>query len=174
MKFSIDKSIEILDGTPKALQAMLLNISDDWTLNNEGGDSWSAYDVVGHLLYCEKADWILRAEIILSDKPNVKWEPFDRYAHFEESKGKSLKQLLIEFKKLRRRNVNRLKLKKLGDLDLQKIGLHPAFGEVTLSQLLSAWVVHDLNHIAQISRVMANQYKNEVGPWVNYLRILKK
>jgi hypothetical protein len=174
MKVSIDKSIEILSGTPKVLRVMLLNISDNWTSNNEGGDSWSAYDVVGHLLHCEKADWVLRAEIILSDNPNVKWEPFDRYAHFEESKGKKLKQLLVDFENYRMRNIDRLKSKKLGNSDLQKIGLHPNFGEVTLSQLLSTWVVHDLGHISQISRVMAKQYIDEVGPWKEYLGILKQ
>ena len=151
-----------------------MNISDEWTLNNEGGDSWNVYEIVSHLLYCEKADWISRAEIILSDNLKVEWEPFDRSGHIEESKGKSLKYLLTEFKEYRTKNVSRLNSKNLSNSELQKIGQHPSFGEVTLSQLLSTWVVHDLNHISQISRVLAKQLKNEVGPWVEYLSILKK
>ena len=173
MKFSINQAIDILERTPKVIRSLLLNISDDWSSNNEGGETWSPYDVVGHLIYCEKADWILRAEIILSDNANKEWEPFDRFAHFEESKGKSLTQLIEEFEQRRNENLLRLKSKGLNEQDLQKTGIHPAFGMVTLSQLLSTWVVHDLNHIAQISRVMAKQYKEEVGPWVAYLKILQ-
>lgn len=173
MNFSIKKTIEVLNSTPFTLKALLLNISDDWTSNNQGGETWSAYDVIGHLIHCEKADWIIRAEIILSDKSNVEWEPFDRSAHFQESQGKTLKQLLNEFENLRKENVIRLKLKNLNLMDLKKTGMHPTFGQVTLSQLLSTWVVHDLNHIAQISRVMAYQYKTEVGPWNEYLKILQ-
>ncbi|HEX5168048.1 MAG TPA: DinB family protein, partial [Cyclobacteriaceae bacterium] len=149
------------------------NISSDWTAPNEGGQSWSAYDIVGHLIHGEKTDWIPRTEIILSDKQEKAFEPFDRFAQFEASKGKSLNQLLDEFRMLRKKNVEYLRSKNITKMDLEKKGIHPAFGEVTLSQLLSTWVVHDLNHISQVSRVMAKQYKEEVGPWIEYLRILQ-
>ena len=171
MNFSLSKSIEILERTPDVLNAMLYNISNDWTSNNEGGESWSVYDIVGHLIHGEKTDWIPRMEIILSDKPEKKFDLFDRFAQFEESKVKSLPQLLDEFKQLRTKNIAQLLSKKITPENLEEKGVHPAFGEITLAQLLSTWTVHDLNHIAQISRVMAKQYKPEVGPWVEYLKI---
>ncbi|MEI9912078.1 MAG: DinB family protein [Bacteroidota bacterium] len=167
------KSIEILERTPGVLTALLQNISDDWTSRNEGGETWSVYDIIGHLIHGERTDWIPRADIILSKKPNRNFEPFDRLAQLEESKGKSLTQLLDEFGLLRKKNIEYLRSKKLTGKNLEEKGIHPAFGEVTLSQLLSTWVVHDLNHIAQISRVMAKQYKAEVGPWIEYLKILQ-
>lgn len=173
MKFALSKSIEILERTPDVLITMLDNLSPDWTLINEGEQTWNVFDIVGHLIQGEKTDWIPRMEIILSDKPDNTFVPFDRFAQFEESKGKSLAQLLVEFKKLRNQNIAHLRSKNLRDEDGNEKGIHPAFGEVTLSQLLSAWTVHDLNHIAQISRVMGKQYKAEVGPWVAYLGILK-
>lgn len=173
MNFSISKSIEILERTPDVLVAMLRNISSDWTSNNEGEETWSVYDIVGHLIHGEKTDWIPRIKIILSDTPSKTFEPFDRFAQFEESKGKTLIQLLDNFKNLRQKNIGQLRLKRLTDGDFEKTAIHPTFGEITLSQLLSTWTVHDLNHIAQISRVMAKQYKTEVGPWVEYLRILQ-
>ncbi len=173
MNFSLSKSIEILERTPDVLITMLQNISPDWTSNNEGGETWSAYDIIGHLIHGEKTDWIPKMEIILSDKQDKKFELFDRFEQFEESKGKSLTQLLDEFKSLRQKNIEFLRSKKLTDKDLEEIGIHPAFGEITLSQLLSTWTVHDLNHIAQISRVMAKLFKPDVGPWLEYLRILQ-
>src|SRR5437868_278401 len=149
MNFSLDKSIEILERTPELLNVMLDGISEEWTHNNEGGETWSAYDVIGHLIHGEKTDWMPRAELILSDNSNKNFIPFNRFAQFEESKGKSLKQLLDEFKLLREENVAKLLSKKITAEDLQKKGIHPAFGEVTLSQLLAACVVHDLDYIAQ-------------------------
>ena len=174
MNFTLEKSIEILERTPNVLAAMLQNISAEWTLNNEGGQTWTVYDIIGHLIHGEKTDWIPRAAIILSEKPDKTFEPFDRLAQFEASKGKSLTELLDEFKILRKNNIEYLRSIKLTGKDLEAKGFHPAFGEVTLSQLLSTWVVHDLNHIAQISRVMAKQYKAAVGPWIEYLSILQK
>ena len=165
--------MEILERTPDVLNTMLQNISAEWTSNNEGGQTWSVYDIIGHLIHGERTDWIPRAEIILSEKHDKKFEAFNRLAQFEESKEKSLTQLLEEFKTLREKNIEYLRSKKLTDKNLEEKGIHPTFGEVTLSQLLSTWVVHDLNHIAQISRVMAKQYKAEVGPWIEYLRILQ-
>lgn len=173
MNFTLDKSIEILERTPGVLTAMLQNISAEWTSGNEGGQTWSVYDIIGHLIHGEKTDWIPRADIILSEKPDKNFEPFDRLAQFEKSKEKSLTQLLDEFSIVRKKNIEYLRSKKLTDKNLEEKGIHPAFGEVTLSQLLATWVVHDLNHIAQVSRVMAKQYKADVGPWIEYLRILQ-
>lgn len=173
MRFTIEKSIEILERTPSVLNALLQNISDFWTANNEGADTWSPYDIVGHLIEGEKNDWIQRMEIILSDNPDKNFKSFNRLAQFEESKGKSLRQLLMEFEQLRKVNIEYLKTKNISAKNLEQMGKHPAFGEVKLSRLLASWVVHDLNHISQITRVMAKQYKDEVGPWIEYLRILK-
>jgi len=176
MKFSIEKSIEILERTPTVLKELLNGVSDDWSMQNEGmkGDeqTWSAYDVMGHLIHGESTDWMQRMEIILSEGENKNFESFDRFAQFEESKGKSLKDLLGEFMIWRIRNLEILKSKNLTEKDLDKKGIHPKFGEVTLRQLLATWTVHDLNHLAQISRIMAYQYKDDVGPWKEYLRIL--
>ncbi len=173
MNFSLSKSIEILERTPDVLIVMLQNVSADWTANNEGAETWSVFHVVGHLIHGEKTDWITRTEIVLSDKANKTFEPFDRFAQFEESKGKSLNELLAEFKSIRQTNIEYLKLKELSEQDMEQTGFHQKFGEVSLSQLLSTWTVHDLNHIAQISRIMAKQYKSAVGPWIEYLRILQ-
>lgn len=171
--FSIEKSIAILERTPSALGTLLNNLSTDWTSYNEGEDTWSAYDIIGHLIHGEKTDWMIRVNIILADNPNKQFELFDRFAQFNNSKGKSLTQLLDEFTVLRNQNIEELRLKKLTSNELKAIGIHPAFGEITLSQLLATWVVHDLNHIAQISRVMAKHYQDEVGPWTAYLKILQ-
>jgi len=172
MKFEVNKSLEILERTPAILETMLSELSEEWIRNNEGPDTWSPYDIIGHLVHGEKTDWVPRMESILSKEKDKTFEPFDRFAQFEDSKGKTCRQLLNEFNKLRKQNTERLRSKNLSQDDLRKKGIHPSLGEVTLSQLLSAWVVHDLNHIAQVSRVMAKQYKTEVGPWQEYLRIL--
>lgn len=174
MKFDLHKSVEILERTPIVIEDMLTDISDEWVINNEGPDTWSAYDIVGHLIHGEKTDWIPRIEIILSGKADKRFIPFDRFAQFTESKGKSLETLTAEFKTLRKNNIIKLRLKKIDPADLFKTGIHPEFGEVTLQQLLSTWVVHDLSHIAQIARVMSKQYKAEVGPWIEYLPILNR
>lgn len=173
MNFSVIKSTEILERTPDVLDAMLQGLSSEWTTKNEGKRTWSAYDIVGHLIHGEKTDWVPRMEIILSMKSNKTFEPFNRTAQFKESKGKSLTQLLRAFKRLRKENLRRLRSKQLTKKELAQKGIHPGFGEITLSQLLATWAVHDLNHIAQISRVMAKQYKVEVGPWIEFLGILR-
>jgi hypothetical protein len=172
LKFNLKLSIEILERTPDVLHLLLQDLSEDWTKHNEGPDTWSPYDVIGHLIHGEKTDWIPRMEIILSEDKSKEFIPFDRFAQFENSKRKSLQELLDEFKMLRIENVQKLKSKNISEVDLNKTGIHPAFGEVTLKQLLATWVVHDLNHIVQISRVMAKQYKEEVGPWIEYLKVL--
>lgn len=174
MEFNLNKSIEILSRTPLVIETLLNDLSEDWVKNNEGPETWSPYDIVGHLIHGEKTDWLIRAEIILSDKSDKTFAPFDRFAQFENSKGKSLKQLLDEFKQLRKENIALLLKKNITAPDYGKKGIHPAFGEVTLEQLLATWTVHDLGHIAQITRVMSKQYKAAVGPWKEYLPVLEK
>lgn len=162
----------ILERTPAVLRNILQDLASGWVLSNEGDNSWSPFDVMGHLIHGEKTDWMVRTELILSGDSISSFEPFDRFAQFENSKGKQLEELLSEFEQLRAENLKLLRSKQLSIKDLQQKGEHPELGQVTLSQLLAAWVVHDLGHIAQISRVMAKQYKNEVGPWPKYLTIL--
>ena len=174
MDFHLNRSIQILERTPQILTTMLAELDDAWVYNNEGGETWSPFDVIGHLIHGEKTDWIVRTEIILSDAPNKNFAAFNRFAQFEQSNGKTLSALLEEFDALRKQNITVLKTKDIQPEDLKKTGIHPAFGAVTLEQLLSTWVVHDLGHIAQISRVMAKQYKAQVGPWAQYLPILER
>ncbi|MBP0905061.1 DinB family protein [Mariniflexile gromovii] len=173
MNFNLNKSIEILERTPVTLHHLLYNISNEWTLKNEGYETWSVFDVIGHLIHGEKTDWIPRVKTILSNKPDKSFPLYDRNAQFIESKNKTIKQLLDEFVQLRKQNISYLISKKISETDLNSKGIHTVFGEVTLAQLIATWMVHDLNHIAQISRIMANQYKKEVGPWIEYLTILK-
>lgn len=174
MEFDLNKAISILERTPSILRVFLKDLSTEWTHQNEGDNTWSPYDIVGHLIQGEKTDWIVRSEIILADNPNKDFEPFDRFAQFKNSKGKSLKKLLDEFEQLRVENLKKLRAMNLSDKKLALKGNHPEFGLITLRQLLTTWVAHDLGHISQISRVMAKQYKSEVGPWIEYLSILKK
>jgi hypothetical protein len=174
MKFDLAKSIEILERTPLIIESMLKGISDEWTNKNEGRGTWSVYDIVGHLVHGEKTDWIVRTEIILSDNADKKFIPFNRFAQSRVTKGKSLQMLISDFKTLRKKNLSKLRLMKINTAELTKQGIHPDFGRVTLKQLLSTWVVHDLNHIAQIARVISKQYKKEVGPWSEYLPILNR
>jgi len=174
MEYNYQKALEILEQTPKTLQSLLSNLSLDWTSCNEGGKTWSAFDIVGHLIHCENTDWIPRLKIILSDTEDKTFKPFDRFAQFENSKGKTLKYLLQEFQQLRVENTEYLKSLHLSDKELSLKGNHPELGEVSAKELLATWVTHDLGHIAQISRVMAKQYKDEVGPWVKYISILNK
>jgi hypothetical protein len=172
MKFEINQTIAVLEKTPAVLSQLLTGLTPLWTHQNEGGDSWSPYDVVGHLVHGEKTDWMPRLEIILKNDPSQTFEPYDRFAQFEMSKDKSIKQLLDEFNTLRLDNLKTLRSKNISEEDLQKTAVHPELGTITLENLLSAWMVHDMGHIAQISRVMAKQYKDEVGPWPKYLTIL--
>lgn len=171
--FQIDNAIEVLQQTPHTLQTLLHGLSEDWILANEGANTWSPYDIIGHLIHGEKTDWMVRLQIIL-EATNKNFAPFDRFAQFENSKGKSLQELLFEFKILREKNLEKLSNLKLSAVDLQREGIHPEFGKVTAQQLLATWVTHDLGHIAQIARVLAKQYKNEVGPWTAYISILNQ
>lgn len=172
MTYLFTEALEVLAQTPKTLKSLLGQLSDPWLYNNEGENTWSPYDIVGHLIHGEKTDWIPRAKIILSHSENKTFVPFDRFAQFENSKGKTISQLLDEFETLRANNLNTLKQLNLTTKQLDLKGIHPELGEVTLSHLLATWVTHDLAHLAQISRVMAKQYKNEVGPWSAYIPIL--
>lgn len=173
MNFDLNKSIEILERTPTVLENMLSGLHDDWLVTNEGSDTWSPYDVIGHLIHGEKTDWIPRMKIILSESDDKNFIPFDRFAQFTESKDKTMAQQLAEFKQLRTKNLEYLRSLHIDEAAFDKKGIHPAFGEVSLRQLLATWTVHDLNHIVQISRVMAKQYKEAVGPWVEYLKVVQ-
>ncbi len=173
MTFSINKSIEILSRTPLVLESLLSGLSEEWLKNNEGENTWSPYDIVGHLIHGEKTDWMVRAKVILSDAEDKTFEPFDRFAQMEADQEQSIDALLQTFKTLRAKNIEDLTALQISDAQLSATGIHPALGEANLRELLSTWVVHDLGHIAQISRVMAKQYQSEVGPWKAYLGILK-
>ena len=172
MEFDLHKSYEILERTPIVLKTLLKDINDDWIMGNEGPETFSPFDVVGHLIHGEKTDWPDRIKMILENGTSKEFVPYDRFAMFEESKGKSIAQLLYEFEVQRKKNMQWYRGLNLTESDLVKKGRHPKFGEVTLRQLLSTWVIHDLTHIAQITRTMAKQYKEEMGPWVEFFRIM--
>jgi uncharacterized damage-inducible protein DinB len=174
MKFSVKEAETILGRTPDILQAWLPGLPDEWVMSNEGGETWSAFDIVGHLIHGERTDWIPRAQHILSHGQERAFEPFDRFAQSELNQGKQLDELLEEFAHLRRTNLQQLNKLNLTADHLARRGKHPEFGTVTLAQLLATWVVHDLNHLAQIARALAKQYDTEVGPWRKYLPILGK
>jgi hypothetical protein len=173
MQFDLDQALAVLSRTPAALKALLLDLPREWTRNNEGSETWSPYDVVGHLIHGEQVDWIPRARIILEHGEARPFDPFDRWAQFTESQGKTLAELLDEFAALREQNLNALGELKIGAAELEKTGQHPALGRVTLKELLATWVAHDLDHLGQIARTMAKQYASEVGPWSAYLSILR-
>ncbi len=174
MEFNLDTSVEILRRTPATLDALLRPLSGAWIYPNEGGDSWSPYDIVGHLIQAEEYNWVPRAKVILADGEAHPFEPFDRFAMFEHFRGTSLPELLDRFQHLRGESLVELERMHLTPEMLSKPGTHPDLGRVTLGQLLSTWVVHDLGHTAQIARVMAKQYRDAVGPWQAYLPILNK
>ncbi|MEQ9165701.1 MAG: DinB family protein [Fulvivirga sp.] len=173
MQYNQSQAIHILERTPAVLKTFLYGLSIEWTSSNEGPDTWSPFDIIGHLIHGEQEDWLKRTNLILSDNEDKTFEPFDRFAQFELSKGKTINELLDEFEALRIENLRQLKELNLSEEQLQLKGRHPALGDVTLKELFSCWVVHDLGHISQISRVMAKQYKAEVGPWIEFLGILK-
>ena len=172
MKYSLERSYEILDRTPAVLQALLAGLSDDWIMPNEGPETFSPYDVVGHLIHGEKTDWTARAKMILEFGNTKTFERWDRTAMYEASKGKTMQQFLDEFAILRKENMNWFRSLNLTEADMDRKGMHPVLGEVTLRNLLATWVAHDLTHLAQIARVMAKQYKEEMGPWPEFFRIL--
>jgi DinB superfamily len=174
MAFDLDDAIAVLERTPGTFRALLAGLPVVWTSANEGPETFSAFDNVGHLIHGERADWIPRARLILAQGTNRRFEPYDRFAQQHESAGKTLAQLLDEFDALRAANVTTLRGWRLTDTELDLQGEHPAFGPVTLRQLLATWVAHDLGHLAQTSRVMAKRYRETVGPWRAYLPVLDR
>jgi hypothetical protein len=172
MEFQLSRALEILERTPGTFRALLGGLPEDWTAPNEGPDTFSAFDNLGHLIHGERTDWIPRARMILAQGTNRRFEPFDRFAQYRESRGKSVAALLDEFARLRAANLDTLRAWQVGERELALEGEHPALGPVTLRQLLATWVAHDLGHVAQTARVLARQYRGAVGPWREYLPVL--
>ena len=170
--FTMDEGVAILSRTPATLDALLRGLPDGWIAAHEGGETWSPFDVVGHLIHGERTDWIARAQIILDHGEARAFDKFDRFAQFAASEGRTLASLLDEFAALRRESLRALAALRLTEADLDRRGRHPELGVVTLRQLLATWVAHDLDHVAQIARVLARQYSDAVGPWRAYLRII--
>jgi len=171
-EFSLEEAIAVLTRTPATLDVLLRGLPNIWVSSDEGKDTWSAFDIMGHLIVGERTDWIPRLRIILENGEARPFDPFDRFAQLRESQGKSLEQLLDEFARLRRENLAALQALNLQDEDFTRRGRHPRLGVVTLAQLLATWAAHDLTHLHQLSRVMAYQYRNAVGPWSAYLGVL--
>ena len=173
MTHNLQDTISLLSRTPAALNALLRDLPDTWTLRNEGEKTWSAYEVVGHLNHGERTDWLPRVKRILEFGETKPFDPFDRWAQERESQGKSLPQLLDEFARLRADNLTALRALNLQPQDFERRGLHPTQGVVTMSDLLATWAAHDLTHLHQIARVMAHQYREAVGPWAPFLGVMK-
>lgn len=173
MQQNLQHTIALLARTPAALNALLRDLPESWTRQNEGENTMSPYDVIGHLIHGERTDWMPRARMILQFGETRAFEPFDRLGHVRESEGKSLAQLLDEFAHVRSENLGELRALNLQPQDLERRGRHPSLGVVTLSQLLATWAAHDLTHLHQLSRVMAHQYRESVGPWSQYLGVMQ-
>lgn len=172
MPHQLENTIALLTRTPATLDALLRDLPETWTLRNEGDKTWTAFDVVGHLIHAERADWIPRARMILQYGDAQPFAAFDRLGHEREIRGKSLGQLLDEFARVRSENLSELRALNLQPEHLDRPGRHPALGAVTLSQLLATWAAHDLTHLHQISRILAYQYREAVGPFSAYLGVL--
>ncbi len=172
MKFDLERSIEVLTATPAAVRALLSDLSDEWTASTGDRDNWEPYDIIGHYIYAEEADWIPRAKVILAQADDRTFPPFDRYGQFEKSEEESLSDRLDEFARIRAENIEILRSWELVDAELELKGVHPEFGEVSLRELIATWVVHDLTHIRQLATVIAKRYDEAVGPWKAYLSIL--
>jgi DinB family protein len=168
----MEEATAILARTPATLDALLRGLPDGWIRANEGGETWSPFDVIGHLIHGEQTDWLPRTRIILERGDARPFDKFDRFAQFRGSRGRPLSELLDEFAARRAENLRQLATLALTDADLDRPGLHPELGPVTMRQLLATWVAHDLDHLVQIARVLARQYSDEVGPWRAYLRII--
>jgi hypothetical protein len=173
MPFNLDTTTALLARTPATLNALLRDLPNAWTLRNEGENTWTAFDVVGHLNHGERTDWIPRVNRILESGETRPFDPFDRFAQIRESEGQTLAQLLDEFARLRAANLAQLRAFNLQPADFTRRGRHPALGVVTVSELLSTWAAHDLTHLHQISRIMAHQYRDAVGPWSKFLGVLQ-
>ncbi|MGR3762918.1 DinB family protein [Rossellomorea sp. NS-SX7] len=175
MNFELNQAIEILENTPKTLQSLLMGLSADWLECHEGEGTWNAIEVVEHLIEGEKQNWIPRLKMIFHEGESTVFPVFDRFSHLAEDEGMSLEDKLAEFAALRSGNVRELKelvVEQRHSLD--KTGMHPAFGKVSAQELISTWAVHDLTHLSQIVRVFSNRYKEDVGPWKEYLGILRR
>ena len=172
MDHNLDATIALLARTPSALNALLRDLPDKWTYSNEGDGTWSIFEVVGHVIHAEHTDWLPRIDMIVQYGEGRAFTPFDRGGHAEEIQGKSLAQLLDEFARVRTENLDKLRAKKFSPADLERRGRHPALGVVTLAQLLATWAAHDMTHLHQISRIMAHQYREAVGPWERYLGVM--
>jgi len=173
MQHNLDHTISLLTRTPAVLNALLRDLPETWTLRNEGETSWTAFDVVGHLIHADRTDWIPRAKTILQFGDSQPFASFDRLGHVRESQGKSLGQLLDEFARVRSEKLDELRALNLRPVDLERRGRHPALGAVTLSELLATWAAHDLTHLHQISRIMAYQYRGAVGPFSAFLGVMQ-
>jgi hypothetical protein len=174
MQFQLADALTILSRTPAALDVMLRGLPEAWLHANEGPETWSPFDVVGHLVAGERTDWVPRLRLILEHGDSRPFEPFNRVAMFEESKGKSITELLDTFATLRAQNLETVRALQLEPADYARPGMHPSLGPVTLGQLLATWVTHDMTHMAQISRVIAKQFQTEVGPWREYIGVLNR
>jgi hypothetical protein len=173
MEHNLEHTISLLTRTPAVLDALLRDLPEAWTFRNEGEHTWSAFEVVGHLIHAERTDWMPRARLVLQFGATQPFQSFDRGGHLRESHGKSLGQLLDEFARVRSENLAELRGLHLRQEELERRGRHPALGVVTLAQLLATWAAHDLTHLHQISRIMAHQYREAVGPWSAYLGVLQ-
>ncbi len=172
MRFDLAQSVLLLEKTPAVLRTLLSDLPQEWISSDEGSATWSPFDILGHLIHGEETDWIPRTKIIL-DRSMKPFEPFDRFAQDEQSKGKTLVQLMDTFTLLRENNVAELKSLEISEADLELTGIHPELGEVTLKNLLATWTAHDLSHLSQITRVMAKQYRHEIGVWTKYMKIMQ-
>ena len=170
--FALDEATAVLARTPATLDAMLRGLPEGWIQAYEGGETWSPFDIIGHLIHGEQTDWVPRARIILEHGEARAFDKFDRFAQFELSQGRTLDSLLDEFAVLRRANLRDLAALEITEADLDRRGAHPGLGVVTLGQLLATWVAHDLDHVVQVARVLARQYSDAVGPWRAYLRVI--
>jgi hypothetical protein len=181
-EFSLSEVIAVLTRAPLSLNALLSGMPDTWVRRNEGGETWSAFDIMGHLIVGERTDWMPRVRILLEHGEARPFDSFDRFAQSRENQSwenqsrenqaQSLEQLLDDFARLRSENLAALQALDLQPEDLTRRGRHPTLGMVTLSQLLATWAVHDLTHLHQLSRAMAHQYRDAVGPWIAYLGVL--
>ena len=174
MTFNLNQSIEVLERTPPTLRALLGGLSERWTMSNYGEKTFSPFDVVGHLIHADKTNWMVRTRLILEHGEAKTFPPFDRYAMYETSKGKTMANLLDEFAALRAKNLADLRALNLTPQQFELRGTHPDYGPATLKNLLAAWTVHDLNHLHQIAKSMAFQYRDQVGKWRTYLTILPR
>jgi len=173
MNHNLDETIALISRTPATLNTLLRDLPEIWTRRNEGGNTWTPVDVVGHLISGERTDWMPRVRVILEHGATRTFEPFDMQGHLREVQGKSLEQLLDEFARLRADNLTTLRAMNLGPAELARPGRHPSLGDVTLSQLLATWAAHDLTHVHQLTRILAHQYRDAVGPWSQYMGVMQ-